>query len=309
MIVDNTYIGDINVCDTYSNVVHISINISSLYSSSNMYILYDGDGYKIPFEFGYGKQILVDGIFDTNFKFNTDDVVFKFNNCEYVVLTSVVSTATINSTLTANQITVDGSINTAIDEIKIKHTGIVNHTLIGRSPHALSKADKLANAYDAVANYEYLSFKVDQFKNEFANYAESFTNPKDSLVVAYNNYGSSVGFKISKSQLSIRDKEKNKLTVVIIGTLVSYIGESTQHPKLYIKQDNQQTSELLQEHFVQTRASTGGKADAQCSINAIFLAVKEVNVDTLYTVYMECGGNINTSSIVVLCGEVIDYDN
>lgn len=310
MIHKNIHIGNINVSDTYGNVVHINNNINSLYSStSSMYKLYDGNGYKIPFSFSYGRCVVVGGVIDTNFKFNTDDVVFNFENCEYDTLINITSTATINNILTAYQTTVSGSNNQLVADTKIRNNGVVNHTLTSLPSHPLSNENALTNEYDAIANYEYLSFKTNQLKDEFIDYAKSFANPKDALVVAYNNNGKSVDFKISESQLSTRDKERNKLTVVIIGTLVSYIGESDLYSKLYIKHSAQQTPEMLQEQHVKARASTGDKGDAECSINVMFLAVKDVDVNKLYTVYMDCGGNIGAASITVLCGEVIDYGN
>ncbi len=310
MIHKNIHIGNINVSDTYGNVVHINNNINSLYSStSSMYKLYDGNGYKIPFSFSYGRCVVVGGVIDTNFKFNTDDVVFGFENCEYDTLTNITSTATINNILTAYQTTVSGTNDQLVADTKIRNNGVVNHTLTGLPSHPLSNEDALTNEYDAIANYEYLSFKTNQLKDEFIDYAKSFANPKDALVVAYNNNGKSVDFKISESQLSTRDKERNKLTVVIIGTLVSHIGESVLESKLYIKHSAQQTPETLQKQSVAARASTGKDGDAQCSINVMFLAVADVDINELYTVYMDCGGNVGAASITVLCGEVIDYDN
>lgn len=310
MILENIHIGNINVSDTYGNVVHINNNINSLYlSTSSMYKLYDGNGYKIPFSFSYGKCVAVDGVIDTNFKFDTDDVVFNFDNCEYDTLTNIISTATINNILTAYQTTVSGVNDQRVADTKIRNNSVVNHTLTGLPQHPLSNKDTLTNEYDAIANYEYLSFKANQLKDEFIDYAKSFTNPKDALVVAYNNNGVSVDFKISESQLSIKDKERNKLTVVIIGTLVSHIGERELDSILYIKSNTQQTLEELQKQHVGARASTGKGGDAECSINVMFLAVKDVDINELYTVYMDCGGNVGAASITVLCGEVIDYDN
>lgn len=310
MILENIHIGNINVSDTYGNVVHINNNINSLYiSTSSMYKLYDGNGYKIPFSFSYGKCVVVDGAIDTNFKFDTSGVMFGFENCEYNTLTNIISTATINNILTAYQTTVSGTNNQLIVDTKIRNAGIVTHTLTGLPQHALSNEETLTNEYDAIANYEYLSFKANQLKNEFIDYAKSFANPKDALVVAYNNNGKSVDFEISESQLSIKDKEKNKLTVVIIGTLVSHIGERELYPKLYIKHSTQQTPDTLQEQHVKTYASTGKDGDAECSINVMFLAATDVDINKLYTVYMECEGNVGAASITVLCGEVIDYDN
>ena len=310
MILENTHIGNINVSDTYGNVVHINNNINSLYlSTSSMYKLYDGNGYKIPFSFSYGECVVVDGVIDTKFKFDTGDVVFGFDNCEYGTLTSITSTATINNILTAYQTTVSGANDQSIVDTKIRNTGVVNHTLTGLPQHPLSDKDPLTNEYDAIANYEYLSFKTNQLKDEFIDYANSFANPKDALVVAYNNNGKSVDFEISESQLSTKDKERNKLTVVIIGTLVSHIGESELYPKLYIKHSTQQTPKMLQEQHVKTYASTGGKGDAECSINVMFLAVTDVDINKSYTVYMDCGGSVGAASIAVLCGEVIDYGN
>lgn len=310
MILKNIHIGNINVSDTYGNVVHINNNINSLYlSTSSMYKLYDGNGYKIPFSFSYGECVVVDGAINTDFKFDTGDVVFGFDNCEYSTLTSITSTATINNILTAYQTTVSGANDQSIVDTKIRNTGVVNHTLTGLPQHLLSNKDPLTNEYDAIANYEYLSFKTNQLKDEFIGYANSFANPKDALVVAYNNNGKSVDFEISESQLSTKDKERKQLTVVIIGTLVSYIGESELYPKLYIKHSTQQTPKMLQEQHVKTYASTGKGGDAECSINVMFLAVTDVDINKSYTVYMDCGGSVGAASIVVLCGEVIDYGN
>lgn len=310
MILKNIHIGNINVSDTYGNVVHINNNINPLYlSTSSMYKLYDGNGYKIPFSFSYGECVVADGAINTNFTFDTDDVVFGFDNCEYSTLTSITSTATINNILTAYQTTVSGTNGQSIGDAKIRNAGIVNHTLTGLPQHPLSNKDILTNEYDAIANYEYLSFKTNQLKDEFIDYANSFANPKDALVVAYNNNGKSVDFEISESQLSTKDKERNKLTVVIIGTLVSHIGESDLSAKLYIKSNTQQTPKELQRQNVAARASTGKDGKAQCSINVMFLAVTDVDINKSYTVYMDCGGSVGAASIVVLCGEVIDYGN
>ena len=183
MILNGIHINDINISNTYDNVVHLNVDISTLYSISNsVYKLYDGNGYEVPFKFKFNTPVVL----STDFKIDTTKTVFGFTNCNYNKINVDVSDATITNTLTANQIN-----KISNNKITIHDTGIVTHTLdtaVG-AEHPRANEQTLTAVNDKVANYEYFKAKSVQLKDECLNYARSFNNPKDALVIAYNNYG------------------------------------------------------------------------------------------------------------------------
>lgn len=298
MILNGSNIDKIQVSNTYDNVVHLSIAVTALYSNpASVYKIYDGNGYEIPFNFRYNTEVKL-----TGFNIDSKQTVFGFVNCEYESISEDISNATITNILTANQYINKGLGNSVITDFRIAKTGIVNHTLdtsvSAEHPSAIynpSEPPPLTTVTDAVANYEYLKVKSEQLSGECVDYAKSFDSPKDALLVAYNNDGNTVSFSVSKSQMPI----SGKLSVVIIGTLVSWAGESAYSAELKVN------GETVHTVYFNTYASTGKGGKAACCVNASFLHVKSVEPNKIYNVVMECK-NIKSSSIVVLCGEEIE---
>ena len=290
MILNGIHINDINISNTYDNVVHLNVDVSTLYSVSNsVYKLYDGNGYEVPFKFKFNKPVTL----STGFEFDTDDTVFGFTNCNYNTISADVSAATITNILTANQI--------SSNEFTIRNTSIVNHTLDTAisAEHPSANVSTLAAVDDKVANYEYFKAKSAQLKDECLNYASSFNNPKDALVIAYNNYGETLSFKVDRSQFP----PSGRLTAIIIGTSIPYIGEgggNSLHGYLHIN------DEVVQSMVMNARAASNNKGnDATCTANLSFLYIMTVTADTLYNVAITSDRGVASSSIVVLCGEVI----
>lgn len=291
MILNGIHINDINISNTYDNVVHLNVDISTLYSISNsVYKLYDGNGYEVPFKFKFNTPVVL----STDFKIDTTKTVFGFTNCNYNKINVDVSDTTITNILTANQIN-----KISNNKFTIHNTGIVAHTLDTAidAEHSRANEQILAAVDDKVANYEYFKAKSAQLKDECLNYAKSFNNPKDALVIAYNNYGHSLSFKVDSSQFP----PSGKLEMVIIGTFVTYVGENGDgyYGRLYVN------GSKVQEMKVSAYASTGKGGDSECHANISFLYTMNVNANTLYNIYMECDGSLDSPSIVVLCGEVI----
>lgn len=291
MILNGIHINDINISNTYDNVVHLNVDISTLYSISNsVYKLYDGNGYEVPFKFKFNTPVVL----STDFKIDTTKTVFGFTNCNYNKINVDVSDATITNILTANQIN-----KISNNKFTIHNTGIVAHTLDTAidAEHSRANEQILAAVDDKVANYEYFKAKSAQLKDECLNYAKSFNNPKDALVIAYNNYGHSLSFKVDSSQFP----PSGKLEMIIIGTFVTYVGENGDgyYGRLYVN------GSKVQEMKVSAYASTGKGGDSECHANISFLYTMNVNANTLYNIYMECDGSLDSPSIVVLCGEVI----
>lgn len=291
MILNGIHINDINISNTYDNVIHLNVDISTLYSISNsVYKLYDGNGYEVPFKFKFNTPVVL----STDFKIDTTKTVFGFTNCNYNKINVDVSDATITNILTANQIN-----KISNNKFTIHNTGIVAHTLDTAidAEHSRANEQILAAVDDKVANYEYFKAKSAQLKDECLNYAKSFNNPKDALVIAYNNYGHSLSFKVDSSQFP----PSGKLEMVIIGTFVTYVGENGDgyYGRLYVN------GSKVQEMKVSAYASTGKGGDSECHANISFLYTMNVNANTLYNIYMECDGSLDSPSIVVLCGEVI----
>lgn len=288
MILNGIHIDDINISNTYDNVVHLNVGVSTLYTISNsVYKLYDGNGYEIPFRFKFNKTVTL----STDFEIDTTKTVFGFTNCNYNKISADVSDATITNILTANQI--------SSNEFTIHNTGIVNHTLdtAVSAEHPSANVRPLADVDDKVANYEYFKAKSAQLKDECLNYASSFNNPKDALVIAYNNYGNSLSFSVDSSQLP----PSGKLTAIIIGTFVTYVGENQggYYGRLYVNGGE------VQNMKVSAYASTGKGGDSECHANISFLYTMNVAANTLYNIKMGCDGSLDSPSIVVLCGEVI----
>lgn len=291
MILNGIHINDINISNTYDNVVHLNVDVSTLYPVSNsVYKLYDGNGYEVPFKFKFNKPVVL----STDFKIDTTKTVFVFTNCNYNKINVNVSDATITNILTANQIN-----KISNNKFTIHNTGIVNHTLDTAisAEHPRVNEQTLAAVDDKVANYEYFKAKSAQLKDECLNYASSFNNPKDALVIAYNNYGETLSFKVSNSQLP----PSGKLTAIIIGTFVTYVGESRggYYGRLYVNGGE------VQNMRVSAEASTRKGDDSECHANISFLYTMNVNANTLYNIKMVCDGSLYSPSIVVLCGEVI----
>lgn len=291
MILNGTHINDINISNTYNNVVHLNINISTLYSiSSSVYKLYDGNGYEIPFRFKFNTPVVL----HTDFKINTTNTVFGFTNCTYNNINVDVSDVTITNILTANQI---NKIND--DKFTIHNTGIVAHTLNTAisAEHPKANEQPLLAVDDKVANYEYFKAKSAQLKDECLNYARSLNNPKDALVIAYTNYGNSLSFKVNSSQFP----PSGRLTAIIIGTSIPYIGEGIDlHGYLRINDS------VVQGVVMSAHASSNDKRnDATCTANLSFLYVMDVAADTTYNVSITSDRGVASSSIVVLCGEAI----
>lgn len=291
MILNGIHINDINISNTYDNVVHLNVDISTLYSVSNsVYKLYDGNGYEIPFKFKFNTPVTL----NTDFKIDTTKTVFGFTNCNYNKINVDVSDATITNILTTNQIN-----KISNNKFTIYDTGTVNHTLdtAVSAEHPRANEQVLAAVDDKVANYEYFKTKSAQLKDECLNYARSFNNPKDALVIAYNNYGEKLSFKVSNSQFP----PSGKLEMIIIGTFVTYVGESEggYYGRLCVN------GSKVQEMKVSAYASTREKGKSECHANISFLYTMNVNANTLYNIHMECDGSLNSPSIVVLCGEVI----
>ena len=291
MILNGIHINDINISNTYDNVVHLNVDISTLYPVSNsVYKLYDGNGYEVPFKFKFNTTVVL----STGFEFETDDTVFGFTNCNYNKINVDVSDATITNILTANQIN-----KISDNKFTIRNTGIVSHTLDTAisAEHPKANEDTLAAVEDKVANYEYFKAKSAQLKDECLNYASSFNNPKDALVIAYNNYGETLSFKVDSSQFP----PSGKLEAIIIGTFVTYVGENQGGycGRLYVN------GSKVQEMKVSAYASTGNKGKSECHANISFLYTMNVSANTLYNIKMGCDGSLDSPSIVVLCGEVI----
>lgn len=291
MILNGIHINDINISNTYDNVVHLNVDISTLYSISNsVYKLYDGNGYEVPFKFKFNTPVVL----STDFKIDTTKTVFGFTNCNYNKINVDVSDATITNILTANQIN-----KISNNKFTIHNTGIVAHTLDTAidAEHSRANEQILAAIDDKVANYEYFKAKSAQLKDECLNYARSFNNPKDALVIAYNNYGHSLSFKVDSSQFP----PSGKLEMIIIGTFVTYVGENKggYYGRLYVN------GSKVQEMKVSAYASTGKEGKSECHANISFLYTMNVNANTLYNIYMECDGSLDSPSIVVLCGEAI----
>lgn len=291
MILNGIHINDINISNTYDNVVHLNVDVSTLYPVSNsVYKLYDGNGYEVPFKFKFNTPVVL----STDFKIDTTKTVFGFTNCNYNEINVDVSDATITNILTANQIN-----KISNNEFTIRNTGIVNHTLDTAisAEHPRANEQTLAAVDDKVANYEYFKAKSAQLKDECLNYASSFNNSKDALVIAYNNYGETLSFKVDSSQLP----PSGKLTAIIIGTFVTYVGENQggYYGRLYVNGSE------VQNMRVSAYASTGKGGDSECHANISFLYTMNVNANTLYNIKMGCDGSLYSPSIVVLCGEVI----
>ena len=293
MILNGIHINDINISNTYDNVVHLNVDISTLYSVSNsVYKLYDGNGYEVPFKFKFNTPVVL----STGFEFDTDDTVFGFTNCNYNKISVDVFDATITNILTANQIN-----KISDNKFTIRNTGIVNHTLDTAisAEHPRANEDTLAAVDDKVANYEYFKAKSAQLKDECLNYANSINNSKDALVIAYNNYGETLSFKVDSSQFP----PSGKLTAIIIGTSIPYIGEgggNSLHGYLHIN------GGVVQSMVMNARAaSNDSKNDATCTANLSFLYVMTIAADTLYNVSITSDRGVASSSIVVLCGEAI----
>lgn len=291
MILNGIHINDINISNTYDNVVHLNVDVSTLYSVSNsVYKLYDGNGYEVPFKFKFNTPVTL----STGFKIDTTITVFGFTNCNYNKINVNVSDATITNILTANQIN-----KISNNKFTIHNTGIVNHTLDTAisAEHSRANEQILAAVDDKVANYEYFKAKSAQLKDECLNYASSFNNPKDALVIAYNNYGETLSFKVSSSQFP----PSGKLTAIIIGTFVTYVGENQggYYGRLYVNGGE------VQNMRVSAYASTGKGGDSECHANISFLYTMNVDANTLYNIKMGCDGSLDSPSIVVLCGEII----
>lgn len=291
MILNGIHINDINISNTYDNVIHLNVDISTLYPVSNsIYKLYDGNGYEVPFKFKFNTPVAL----STDFKIDTTKTVFGFTNCNYNKINVDVSDAVITNTLTANQIN-----KISNNKFTIHNTSIVTHTLdtaIG-AEHSRANEQVLAAVDDKVANYEYFKAKSAQLKDECLNYASSFTNPKDALVIAYNNYGETLSFKVSSSQFP----PSGKLEMIIIGAFVTYVGENEGGYCGRLRVNGSKVQEMK----VSAYASTGKDGKSECHANVSFLYTMNVNADTLYNVYMECDGSLDSPSIVVLCGEAI----
>lgn len=291
MILNGIHINDINISNTYDNVVHLNVDVSTLYPVSNsVYKLYDGNGYEVPFKFKFNTPVVL----STDFKIDTTKTVFGFTNCNYNKINVDVSDATITNILTANQIN-----KISDNKFTIHNTGIVNHTLDTAisAEHSRANEQILAAVDDKVANYEYFKAKSAQLKDECLNYASSFNNPKDALVIAYNNYGETLSFKVSSSQFP----PSGKLTAIIIGTFVTYVGENQggYYGRLYVN------GSKVQNMRVSAYASTGKGGKSECHANISFLYTMNVDANTLYNIKMVCDGSLDSPSIVVLCGEVI----
>ena len=288
MILNGIHINDINISNTYDNVVHLNVDVSTLYSVSNsVYKLYDGNGYEVPFKFKFNTPVVL----STDFKIDTTKTVFGFTNCNYNNINVDVSDATITNILTANKI--------SNNKFTIHNTGIVTHTLDTAisAEHPKANEPTLSSIDDNVANYEYFKAKSAQLKDECLNYASSFNNPKDALVIAYNNYGETLSFKVSSSQFP----PSGKLTAIIIGTFVTYVGENQggYYGRLYVN------GSVVQNMKVSAYASTGKRGKSECHANISFLYTMNVDANTLYNIKMGCDGSLDSPSIVVLCGEVI----
>lgn len=291
MILNGIHINDINISDTYDNVVHLNVDISTLYPvSSIVYKLYDGNGYEVPFKFKFNKPVTL----STDFEIDTTKTVFGFTNCNYNKINVDVSDATITNILTANQIN-----KISNNEFTIHNTGIVAHTLdtAVSAEHPRANEQILAAVDDKVANYEYFKAKSAQLKDECLNYASSINNSKDALVIAYNNYGETLSFKVDSSQIP----PSGKLEAIIIGTFVTYVGENQggYYGRLYVN------GSKVQEMKVSAYASTGKGGNSECHANISFLYTMNVDANTLYNIKMGCDGSLDSPSIVVLCGEVI----
>ena len=268
MILNNVHINDINISNTYDNVVHLNVDISTLYPISNsIYKLYDGNGYEIPFKFKFNIPVVL----STDFKIDTTKTVFEFTNCNYNKINVDVSDATITNTLTANQIN-----KISNSKFIIHDAGIVTHTLdtaVG-AEHPRANEQALIAVDDKVANYEYFKAKSTQLKDECFNYARSLNNPKDALVIAYNNYGDSLSFKVSSSQFP----PSGKLKAIIIGTSIPYIGEGGFDPLHGYLRIN---GNVVQSMVMNARADANHKGnDATCTANLSFLYVMGVAADT-----------------------------
>lgn len=290
MILNGIHIDDINISNTYDNVVHLNVDVSTLYPvSSIVYKLYDGNGYEVPFKFKFNKPVTL----NTDFEIDTTKTVFGFTNCNYNTINVGVSAATITNILTANQI------NEISNKITIRDTGIVNHTLdtAVSAEHPSANVRPLADVDDKVANYEYFKAKSAQLKDECLNYASSINNSKDALVIAYNNYGETLSFNVDSSQFP----PSEKLTAIIIGTFVTYVGENQggYYGRLYVNDGE------VQKRKVSAYASTRKEGKSECHANISFLYTMNVSVNTLYNIKMGCDGSLYSPSIVVLCGEVI----
>lgn len=290
MILNGIHINDINISNTYDNVVHLNVDVSTLYSVSNsVYKLYDGNGYEVPFKFKFNTSVVL----SAGFEIDTTKTVFGFTNCNYNKINVDVSDATITNILTANKI--------SNDKFTIHNTGIVNHTLDTAisAEHPKANEPSLSAVDDKVANYEYFKAKSAQLKDECLNYASSFNNPKDALVIAYNNYGETLSFKVSSSQFP----PSGKLTAIIIGTSIPYIGEGGGSPLHGYLRIN---GNVVQTMIMNARAASNDKGnDATCTANLSFLYVMTVAADTLYNVSITSDRGVASSSIVVLCGETI----
>ena len=291
MILNGIHINDINISDTYDNVVHLNVDVSTLYSVSNsVYKLYDGNGYEVPFRFKFNTPVVL----STDFKIDTTKTVFGFTNCIYNKINVDVSDATITNILTANQIN-----KISDNRFTIHNTGIVNHTLDTAisAEHPRANEQTLAAVDDKVANYEYFKAKSAQLKDECLNYANSINNSKDALVIAYNNYGETLSFNVDSSQFP----PSGKLEAIIIGTFVTYVGENGggYYGRLYVN------GHEVQNMKVSAYASTRKGGKSECHANISFLYTMNVSVNTLYNIKMGCDGSLDSPSIVVLCGEVI----
>lgn len=287
MIINNQHIGPIQICNTYDNVLHLDVNsLSSLYNiPSSIYSIFDGNGNILPFKFIFNAPVLLNdhGEYDPN------KTIIIFDNCTYSTTNKNIINSTVTNLLTTIVLSCDNEFKTSI--------GVVNHLLDINTEHPNANDIILQNIPDAIANYEYFKNKASQLKTDATDFVNQY-KPKDALIVAYTNNGTSLEFEITESQILLNRIMK----LAIIGTAFMYIGERNTSASLTVKVNGVEKG-IPQTVQLHTYASTGKGGDAECSVCAAFTHIVEDITAGIYSISMNLPVFPNSSSLVVLCGE------